>query len=451
MTASGTEASEQDAAGLRLDEPVVVLTGSRHGSTLVRLILDAHPSLACPAETNILSLSARLARAAELLANAGDPAFGPPPDIARQTIDALFGDHLRRVGKQRWCDKSIDTSRNAAEFLERYPKTKFLCLYRHCLDVIDSGIEVTPWGLSSFGFRPFGQRHPGNDVAAIAEYWLTMTSRTLEFEQAHPEICHRVYYEDLVGAPEDVAAEIFEFLGEPVVPGITTTCFAAAGASVGPGDPKVWATSAVSARSIGRGARVPLELIPVTLRGPVSELLVELGYPKLGDRYDQVGRSPSNGGAPAIPGDDVDQRIGAHLREALSMLPAVSATWRAALGGKPVAIVGAPWLDASSHWRVDLAGPSCVRSTGDPLDGTAWAVLAEPDALIDVMNGRLNLAIAMRRGLIRIERDNSSALSADVSRLVPLIRVGRDDVVRLQITARLLGAPSAEPDESWEQ
>jgi Sulfotransferase family len=37
----------------RSRDPVFVLCMSRSGSTLLRLILDTHPDLACPPETNI--------------------------------------------------------------------------------------------------------------------------------------------------------------------------------------------------------------------------------------------------------------------------------------------------------------------------------------------------------------------------------------------------------------
>jgi hypothetical protein len=33
--------------------PIFVLTVARSGSTLLRFILDSHPDLACPPETNI--------------------------------------------------------------------------------------------------------------------------------------------------------------------------------------------------------------------------------------------------------------------------------------------------------------------------------------------------------------------------------------------------------------
>jgi len=39
-------------------DPVFVLCNGRSGSTLLRFLLDAHPDLACPPETNLPSLCA---------------------------------------------------------------------------------------------------------------------------------------------------------------------------------------------------------------------------------------------------------------------------------------------------------------------------------------------------------------------------------------------------------
>ena len=42
-------------------DPVFVLCNARSGSTLLRFLLDAHPEIACPPETNMPSLCAQLA------------------------------------------------------------------------------------------------------------------------------------------------------------------------------------------------------------------------------------------------------------------------------------------------------------------------------------------------------------------------------------------------------
>ena len=46
-----------------------------------------------------------------------------------------------------------------------------MCLYRHPMDVIASGVEACPWGLNGYGFDPYIATTPGNSVMALASFW----------------------------------------------------------------------------------------------------------------------------------------------------------------------------------------------------------------------------------------------------------------------------------------
>jgi Sulfotransferase family len=150
-------------AGLSAD-PVFVLCNGRSGSTLLRFLLDAHPDLACPPETNLPALCAQLAtvwsliEGAPLSANRGDePPEVPAAAIAgvRATMDRMVGSYLARRGKKRYCDKSLGTARFAPLLTRVYPQARFVCVYRHPIDVIASGAEACPWGLNGYGFDPY--------------------------------------------------------------------------------------------------------------------------------------------------------------------------------------------------------------------------------------------------------------------------------------------------------
>lgn len=91
----------------------------RSGSTLLRLILDTHPDLACPPETNIPALCSQLAVVWSLIEGAplslqrGDaPSAIPDAAIAgiRQTMDLMTAPYLQRRGKKLYCDKSLGTA-----------------------------------------------------------------------------------------------------------------------------------------------------------------------------------------------------------------------------------------------------------------------------------------------------------------------------------------------------
>ena len=83
--------------------PVFVLSVARSGSTLLRFILDSHPELACPPETNVGQVCFGLARMWDLLEPPPETAehgWRPnavpadlPPDAAmsiRRAVDAVY-------------------------------------------------------------------------------------------------------------------------------------------------------------------------------------------------------------------------------------------------------------------------------------------------------------------------------------------------------------------------
>lgn len=295
----------------RCESPVFVLTASRSGSTLLRFILDSHPRLACPPETSIAAACAQLSLSCDVLEHADDEtraldapvAVGPEALAAvRDVVGRAYDSYLGRRGKQRWCDKSLDNFQYTDLITQLYPEAKFICLYRHCMDVVASAVEACPWGLHRFGLDAFAAQNVGNSVAAVGSYWMSTVQAILDFEERHPEACYRVRYEDLVSAPEETAAGIFSFLGEAQVPGITTECFDIPHEGNGSGDEKLWFTSGVSADSVGRGVVVPADALPEGLRLAINGALAKLGYRTVeGDWNSAPGATDPR--AAAVPGD----------------------------------------------------------------------------------------------------------------------------------------------------
>jgi hypothetical protein len=267
--------------------PVFVLCNGRSGSTLLRFILDAHPELACPPETNLPALCAQLAtvwsliEGAPLSANRGDE----PPEIpqaaitgVRETMDRMVGSYLNRRGKERYCDKSLGTARYARLLARVYPQAQFVCVYRHPMDVIASGLEACPWGLNGYGFDPYIAATPGNAVMALANFWTDSVRVGLAVEEEFPHQCFRLRYEDLVTDPETTAARLFEFLGVVPAPGISEKCFSTERERFGPGDYKIWYTAKISADSVGRGWSVPAGMIAPHLMTAINEMAGKLSY-----------------------------------------------------------------------------------------------------------------------------------------------------------------------------
>jgi hypothetical protein len=53
-----------------------------------------------------------------------------------------------------------------------------------------------------------------------ARFWVAQTEKMLAFEEAHPDACHRIRYEDLTERPAETLEPVFAFLGEPWDPAV---------------------------------------------------------------------------------------------------------------------------------------------------------------------------------------------------------------------------------------
>jgi hypothetical protein len=410
------------AAGMS-PEPVFVLCMGRSGSTLLRFLLDAHPDLACPPETSLPALCSQLAvvwsliEGAPLAAERGD---APPqvPDAAvggiRRMLDEMTGSYLDRRGKRLFCDKSLGSARHTDLLRQIYPGARFICLYRHPMDMIRSGLEACPFGLNGYGFDQYIAGSPGNAVLALARYWLENATAIAAVEEAHPQACHRVRYEDLVEDPERVMRDVYAFLGVGPAPGVALACFSGERERFGPGDHKIWATSSVSGDSVGRGESVPVGLILPPITAAINELTAKLGYRPVDEEWGSPGRPadprdpatvnsspPPPGllpGAVPVPGSDALEQW---LRSRVAIAGAqVARRWQSCAADRFVVVSRTVTGGSEAQWVVDIASLTVVPDDGLDED-VAWSLLAAPDTWEAVQDGRENLLSAMRRSEMR--------------------------------------------------
>jgi hypothetical protein len=249
--------------------PVIVLTYAKSGVEYLQRMLSGQAVLACTSGTGLLPLCDMAAATWREVDNRD----GPLSRMAVASIHAMASSMITTIlagaGGSRWCEVAFGRTSGAETFLELYPATKFLCLHRSCPDVIRAGAQANPWGLAGSAFGPFATTHPGSSAAAIAAYWAARTEPLLQFEEAHPGACRRVRYEDLVDHPDQVADQIFAFLGlgqdDPITP------------RWAPDDtlPTAEETDAPG------GSQVPVDQIPPPLRSRINELLTRIGYPPM--------------------------------------------------------------------------------------------------------------------------------------------------------------------------
>jgi hypothetical protein len=461
MRQSGLVAvAASEALEVPLADPVFVLCHGRSGSTLLRFLLDTHPDLACPPETNLPALCVQLAtvwsliEGAPLSVNRGDE---PPliPDAAisgiRDTMDRMLGSYLARRDKMRYCDKSLGTARFAELLLRVYPEARFICLYRHPMDVVASGIEAAPWGLTGFGFDPYIAATPGNAVLALARFWADSTIQIRAVEDQFPERCIRVRYEDLVTNPEGTAAAIFKFLGVGLVPGISSACFSPERERFGPGDHKIWYTSKISSGSVGRGWSIPAELVGPEILSAINELTSQLGYMPVNDDWGNsapprdlrlpvsdpdpgaatAGPHHSGGASTALPGASRakpggsmhSQTLGNRLRSSLEDVdPEATGRWGDYATETMVAVsVPADPHQSAEYWRVDLKNRALTFVTDAAREDSDWDIIGSNAAWDQVITGKLNLSIAIRSCQLRYcDSDETTGVLAADSRIAIL-------------------------------
>jgi hypothetical protein len=238
------------------------------------------------------------------------------------------------------------------------------------MDFVLSAIDASPWGLSGYGFAEWAERSPTNSVVALTSYWIDRTRRLLAFEERFAERCLRLRYEDLVTRTDEVLAGVWKLIGVSPPAAPANAAFAAEHDPHGAADHKVWYTRAVHEDSLGRGARVPPQLVTGALRSSVNELAARLEYPLIDDFWG------SGDVAPAQPPSD---------------------------GGEATELVELRILEGQTlAWRgvIDLAAASGTKRSSEP-GRTARIVVIERGALAAIRAGSENVGGALRARTVR--------------------------------------------------
>jgi protein-tyrosine sulfotransferase len=302
--------------------PILILSCYRSGSTLLRFIVDTHPEIYSPPEVFIgqaayflahFSLSLRGLRE-EKLENLDTLA---PEVLAwiRSTLEGEMRAAAARKGKQIWCEKTPSNlvPRNLEILRQVFPDARFLCLYRHALDVAQSMLKM----IDRFeDVQPFLMR--GGVASAAINYWNQRTATLLQHEQDMPAQCFRLRYEDLVADPPKVLASMFGFLGvdwdESLIRGVFETQH-----DRGLADHYIPFTRSIHNRSLGAGRNLSLKGVSEKSLDTMHSLLGRLGYPDLSAPASAATATP----APAA-GRDVKWLFETHLPARLRGQPEIS-------------------------------------------------------------------------------------------------------------------------------
>jgi hypothetical protein len=211
------------------DRPVFVVGCPRSGTTMLQLMLHAHPRIAVPPETRFLlaayrrryqigDLAAPENRRALATWIAGTPQFGDlglrreqvipaivaAPGTLGSALGTVFKMYAERFGKPRWGDKRPSYLRNLPILLRLFPDAQIIDIVRDGRDCVAS-LKETPW-------RP-------RDFGDLIDCWARSADASARAARRYPaSVYHRVRYEDLVADPVAHLRQICAFLGEDYDP-----------------------------------------------------------------------------------------------------------------------------------------------------------------------------------------------------------------------------------------
>ena len=208
--------------------PFFIVGCSRSGTTLLQSLLDAHPNLAIPPESQIyyrfggifpyygdLSVDRNRRRfIRDLLGDAYIQKWNMNLSVSKvermapkftraHIIESLFRFYKEERGAERWGDKTPEHIRYLPMIREDFPDAYLIHLVRDGRDVAEAFRRMIFGPVSALG---------------LGRTWRREVTHWLDYrKEGETENMLEVRYEDLVSAPKEVLKRILAFIDEPFV------------------------------------------------------------------------------------------------------------------------------------------------------------------------------------------------------------------------------------------
>jgi hypothetical protein len=206
-----------------MSRPILLTGPDRSGTSLLFALLGSHPNISMVRRTNMfrwfhgrfgdLSDPVNFERCLDtMLRYERLSPLQPDPDRIRREFvagdhtygylfDRLHSHHAERMGRPRWGDKSLHTEHHAAAVFSEFPDARMIQVMR---DPRDRHASVM-------------RRYPdvSRKVGPVTGRWLASERAGGRNLRHYPGRYRLVRYEDLVGDPEGVLADLCDFLDEP--------------------------------------------------------------------------------------------------------------------------------------------------------------------------------------------------------------------------------------------
>lgn len=177
-----------------LDRPVFVISPVRSGSTLLRLLLNAHSQLHAPHELHIRRLEVHFRT--KLSERAMEACGLERGDIEHLLWDRVLHRELTRSGKDFVVEKTPSNAFVWDRLAACWPDARFICLLRHPVSIAKSWHEADP------------EKRGADEAAKDALRYMNATQRAREGLTD----THTVYYEELTADPAGELQRICDYL-----------------------------------------------------------------------------------------------------------------------------------------------------------------------------------------------------------------------------------------------
>ncbi|GGQ42338.1 sulfotransferase family protein [Couchioplanes azureus] len=213
------------------DRPIIVVGCPRSGTTMLQLMLHAHPRIAIPPETRFVlaayrerrefgdlrvaanrrALARRIVDRREtrfcdlgLDAEAVVERITEGPGTLGSVLGTIFQQYAARFGKPRWGDKRPAYLHNVDILLRLFPDAQFVNIVRDGRDCVASLKEMS-W-------------HRKDIYATVAAWARAVDDARRAARRLGPAQWYELRYEDLVADPQGRLTELCAYLGEDYHP-----------------------------------------------------------------------------------------------------------------------------------------------------------------------------------------------------------------------------------------
>ncbi|MBM9538528.1 sulfotransferase [Desulfobulbus alkaliphilus] len=273
-------------------EPVFIVGAPRSGTTMLAVLLDRHPRIAIPPETQFFTdflpdtkkaeqatshqhkLNAALAhprlRDLELEFDEVLPLFQRCQNTYEDLFRTLLEAYARKKGAVRVGEKSPKHIEHVPNLLHTFPRAKVICIVRDGRDVVHSLLKV-PWA------EPNNPRRFGLFCAEWNEY----ARMALHYKMNIPATQFiLVRYEDILRTPEASLKALCSFINESYTPEMLTPQQHTEAVPSWEMEWKSKASQVLDPERVEAWRRHPDERVIWRMNAMMGSLLREFGYAK---------------------------------------------------------------------------------------------------------------------------------------------------------------------------